>query len=812
MSPRTRLCIVAACGLLVIATVLTSLYYFVSYTEGMDLYRCAYRELVAGHYDAAIILFDAAEHKKLGTTTLALVYGNRGWAYTNKGLDDRAIRDFSESIRLDSRPVYAVLDRGLAYHRKGEFEKAMSDYNTALSKDPNLSDAYHNRGLIFANRGDWAKAIADFSEAIRCDPANAQFFVDRGMAFAANNELDPAIANFDAAIGLNPVHAGAYIQRAGAYSLKGNVPKGLADVTEAIRHRPEARQLWYARALIYLDRGAIDEAIADCDEALRTTPDYDLGYEARARAEAQLRDWDKVLSDTAAALALYPKLPTAHFLRGRAFTFRGDFDQAIEEFNAALRLDSSFQWAVIRRAENYGYRREYSRAQQEFRRALANFPHSEAPHLGLAWFLATCPHDAYRNGAEAIAEAMKGCEISHWTTWYAVDTLAAAYAEYGDFDAAIRYVTLALRMPGASPKERLFMEERLSLYQHRIAVRDVGASGGSRNVIEEGMRAYARQDYDRAIQCFNAVLPPNPGGSVSAALFHFFDGTHDEKSRVPWAVSAGQPLSNAFYYRGLSYERKREWNNAIADFTAAVHREPESTLALAERGISYAHKSETDRALRDFDEIIRLKPNDALAYALRADTLQLTKQWDAAVEAATIAIRLEPKLADAHYALGRAYTGKEEQVKAAREFSEADRLDPDYIQTVLASGYAFNAKGNYKLAQAEFRETTERFPRSALAHNQLAWFLATCPDAAYRNGAEAVAQAKSACEFAEWKEPMYLDTLAAAFAEAGDFDQAVKYMKMTISHIESHPEYRKEIEEHLALFQRKEAYRTRRRR
>ena len=810
MSPRTRLYIVAVCGVLFIATVLTSLYYFVSYTEGMDLYRRAYSEVDVGHYDAAIALFDAASHKKLDRTTLALVYGNRGWAYTNKGLDDRAIRDFSESIRLDPRPVYAVLDRGLAYQRKGEFEEAISDYNTALAKDPNLPDAYHSRGLIFAGRGDWAKAIADLSEAIRCDPTNAQFFVDRGMAFAANNELDPAIANFDAALEFNPVHAGAYVQRAAAYSLEGNVPKGLADVTEAIRQRPEARQLWYARALIHLDRGTIEEAIADCNEALRIAPDYDLGYEARARAEAQLEDWDKVLSDTAAALALYPKLPTAHFLRGRAFTFRGDFDRAIEEFNEALRLDSSFQWAVIRRAENYGYRREYSRALQELRRSLANFPRWEAPHLALAWFRATCPHDAYRNGTEAIAEAMKGCELSHWTTWYGVDALAAAYAEYGDFDAAVRYVTLALKMPGASPKERIFMERRLSLYEHRIAVRDVGASGGSRNVIEEGIRAYARQNYDRAIQCFNTVLPPNPGGSVTAALFHFFDGTHDEKSRVPWAASASQPLSNAFYYRGLSYEKKREWDHAIADFTAAVHREPQSTLALAERGISYGHQNKTDRALRDFDEIIRLKPNDALAYALRADSLQLTKQWDAAVEAATIAIRLDPRLADAHYALGRAYTGKQEYEKAATEFSEADRLDPNYIEAALASAHAFNAKNNFKLAHMEFRETAERFPRSATAQNAFAWFLATCPDAAYRNGAEAITRAKLACELTEWKDPIYLDTLAVAFAETGDFDQAVKYVNMTITHIESHPEYRKEIEEHLALFQRKEAYHARR--
>jgi len=123
MSPRTRIYIVAAGGVLFIAAILTLLYYFVSYTEGMHLYQRASRELDAGHYDAAITLFDAASQKRTGATTLALVYGNRGWCYTKKELDDQAIRDFSESIRLDPRPVYSVLDRGLAYVRKGEYER-----------------------------------------------------------------------------------------------------------------------------------------------------------------------------------------------------------------------------------------------------------------------------------------------------------------------------------------------------------------------------------------------------------------------------------------------------------------------------------------------------------------------------------------------------------------------------------------------------------------------------------------------------------------------------------------------------------------
>lgn len=253
MSPRTKLYIVLAVALLFITAATTALYYAVSYLQGEDLNRRAYRQLSAGHWDAAIALYDAASTKKLDRTQLALVYGNRAWCYTKKGMDDQAIQDFTKSIELDPRPVYSVLARGLAYHRKGEFEKALVDYGTALSKDPNLIDAYQGRGWIFFDRGEWALAIADFSEAIRCSPYNEQFLVDRGMAYAADNQLDRAIANFDAALRFNPLHGGAYIQRAAAYSRKGDPARGLADVSQAIAKTPDAPQLRWARAYIYLD-------------------------------------------------------------------------------------------------------------------------------------------------------------------------------------------------------------------------------------------------------------------------------------------------------------------------------------------------------------------------------------------------------------------------------------------------------------------------------------------------------------------------------------------------------------------------------
>jgi tetratricopeptide (TPR) repeat protein len=151
MSPRQRVQAVAAVAVLLIIPVWVVVRYVVGYNQGIDLFRRAMREMEAKHYDAAIALLDAASQKKLGATTMSFVYGNRGWAYLEKGLHDQAIRDLSESIRINAEPVYVFWDRGLAYHRKGEFEKALIDYGEALARDPNLAWAHHNRGKIFAS-------------------------------------------------------------------------------------------------------------------------------------------------------------------------------------------------------------------------------------------------------------------------------------------------------------------------------------------------------------------------------------------------------------------------------------------------------------------------------------------------------------------------------------------------------------------------------------------------------------------------------------------------------------------------------------
>ena len=93
--------------------------------------------------------------------------------------------------------------------------------------------------------------------------------------------------------------------------------------------------------------------------------------------------------------------------------------------------------------------------------------------------------------------------------------------------------------------------------------------------------------------------------------------------------------------------------------------------------------------------------------------------------------------------------------------------------------------------------------------NRLAWLQATCPAAEFRDGAKAVENATKACELTNWKNPGYLNVLAAAYSEAGDFDAAVKWQKEAIDLLtEEQPSWwRADFQARLKLYQSSKPYR-----
>jgi tetratricopeptide (TPR) repeat protein len=161
---------------------------------------------------------------------------------------------------------------------------------------------------------------------------------------------------------------------------------------------------------------------------------------------------------------------------------------------------------------------------------------------------------------------------------------------------------------------------------------------------------------------------------------------------------------------------------------------------------------------------------------------------------------LDPKSASTFNGRALAYIALEQFGKAIADYDRVIRIAPKNVEDYAMRGRAYFAKGNYNAAISGFERAVQLSPNSDYALSHLAWLRATCPEAPLRNGKEAIRMGTRVCELSKWKEPYDIAVLAAAYAESGDFDKAVKFQTQAINVKSEYGPVPKEAREQLAFY------------
>ena len=349
---------------------------------------------------------------------------------------------------------------------------------------------------------------------------------------------------------------------------------------------------------------------------------------------------------------------------------------------------------------------------------------------------------------------------------------------------------------------------------------------------------------DEAITYFTAKLAT--AGPKDATPLAYLGWAYREKKDFVNGIKmydqaiARQPSADWNNNRGILYLESRAFDKAIADFSEALRQKPDFLIAMENRSIANQQAGRPDPALADLAEVIRRDPKNARHFVRRAQLHGMKQEFDESFKDFDAAIALEPKNAEILVQRGDLFAERKQYEKAYADYAAAAKLaprdadplvhrshvfveekkfpnalvdldaalklDPKNVEIIIARGWVQLLTGNYDLAVADYDEAAKAEPNNPLVYNCRAWLMATCPDAKYRDGKKAEEYARKAVEMTDSKDPGFRDTLAAALAEQGRFDDAVKLQEAVVAEMTLEPDAT-EAKAHLDLYKKKMPFR-----
>jgi len=388
--------------------------------------------------------------------------GDRDKAVT---LVNRAIEHLGDAADVKSKAL--MLRAGLSE----DPEKRMADLAAAIQTDSNNADAYKMRGLLMLREEKLEEALGDLAKVVELNADDVGALEAYAETLIQLERFDEALNQLSDFVVKNPGSVPALILRARVLALKEKVDEAIESLDKAlaIDERNVVALLLRSRLRFIAaqspprEQGNLEDAMKDVDRALQLQP----GLAQAVLLKAQLL---ATTGDYAEAITLMKRLATANsgneeLQRTLAgfYMADGQFDRAIKVYEELLSRDPRDFEALRGRADALLNQGRHKEALADYEAAVKIKKDDRTLLNNLAWVLATSPEKDLRNGERAIQLATKACELSEYKAAHILSTLAASYAETGDFEKAREYATKAVELADAEDLTQI--KQELESYQ-----------------------------------------------------------------------------------------------------------------------------------------------------------------------------------------------------------------------------------------------------------------------------------------------------------------------------------------------------------
>ncbi len=499
------------------------------------------------------------------------------------------------------------------------------------------------------------------------------------------------------------------------------------------------------------------------------------GAELMRQGDIALRDNDLGKALVVLDRALHEWLPnrakaTALCTRAVALNRANQFDAALRDLNEALRLGNTTAQVHFERGVAYHSTNRLDDALVEYTAAINGDGNLAAAYLNRAIILMS--RQEWTKAIADLTEAIR-CEPKMIVAFF---NRAACSRHLGDHDAALRDYDSIL---SAEPQNEKAHAERGATLQAR------GDLNGTLDSVQQLLTPPA---FDPEIFQSGRRPLPTPSSNTPSPL-------PDLRNNAAWL------RKTEVYQKALAAEAMGNYQGALDYYNRllSLNEGPWVNCAMhMNRGNIYLKLENKDQALVEYNAAIQEEPGNAGAYVDRGRLLGELGQHEGAMADFAVALHLNPGQAQAYYNRALEYLERGEVDAAMADLNKALEFKPDLCEVYVKRAEAFRMKGEVAgdVRDLEFALNT-RCRKMVL--NALAWRLAMASDVELRDGRRAIELATEQCTETQWKNAACIDTLAAAYAEADDFDSAVEFERRVLTIGLSSYE-RASCEEHLSLF------------